>query len=256
MYLLVCAAFQQPLSCSFSPRNHVTILPEADASHLVKLQLTISKTIISGNVPKITFMISGQERNWDREVSWVLQKSFWGLQTNVLMAVVLLPNAVLLLPSEKFALIISNSTWKLFMYCSYNVTSQSSTRQGHRLCEWVCNVVQHTVLLRFSHWKCIPAPGPISVTDAEEKFMFRLFWPCNTSFCVKPSVCEMSLNWNWAGFNQQFGHTFCLSVSVGAQRRWTALLLYIFSGRGRQLIMPWELHSCCMFCSCWMYVLN
>lgn len=57
------AAFQQHLSCSFSPRNHVTILPEADASHLVKFQLILAKPIISGNVPKITFMISGQERD-------------------------------------------------------------------------------------------------------------------------------------------------------------------------------------------------
>lgn len=42
--LLFCAALMQHLNWRFTPRSHATILPEADTSHLVKLQFNISKT--------------------------------------------------------------------------------------------------------------------------------------------------------------------------------------------------------------------
>lgn len=79
-----------------------------------------------------------------------------------------------------------------------------------------------------------------SVVDAEEKFILRQFWPYCASLCVKPCGCEISLHWNYTGFNQQFGIRFaCMSLWEQGGGDNSSSCLCIFPGTGGHLPVPW-----------------
>lgn len=122
-------------------------MPEADTSHLVKLQCTISKPHSLGKCTQNDFYDQWiRKKNETEQSVGYSVNHFEVFRPNILMAVFLLPNAVLLLPSEQFALIMRNSAWKLFMYCSNDPALQNSTTLANRL-QIDSQVVQRIELL-------------------------------------------------------------------------------------------------------------